>query len=186
MIFLRLFWEFFKVGLFAVGGGLATLPFLYEIAAKTAWFDPAAIIDMIAVSESTPGPIGVNMATYTGFTIHGVLGGLTATFGLVCPSVIICILVRMFIQKFKDSQNVQNIFAGLRPASMALITAAGIGVVTSCLVFPKLLLQGDISNGLHIKGIIFAVLLFVLMRKFKKHPVIYIALSAVVGIIIGF
>ncbi|MBQ9519422.1 MAG: chromate transporter [Firmicutes bacterium] len=186
MIFLKLFWEFFKVGLFAVGGGLATLPFLYEIANKTGWFDAASIIDMIAVSESTPGPIGVNMATYTGFKIHGVIGGITATFGLVLPSIIVAVLVQIFITKFKESKNVQNIFGGLRPASMALVTSAGIGVVTSCLIFPKLLLQGNFADGLHIKGIIFAVVLFYLMRKYKKHPVLYIALSALAGIIIGF
>ena len=186
MIFLKLFWEFFKVGLFAVGGGLATLPFLYEIAAKTGWFDASSIIDMIAVSESTPGPIGVNMATYTGFKIQGILGGITATAGLVLPSIIVCVIVRMFLQKFKESNNVQSIFGGLRPASMALVTSAGLGVVTSCLVFPKLILQGNFADGLHIKGIIFAFILFFLMRKFKKHPVLYIALSAAAGIIIGF
>ena len=186
MIYLQLFWEFFKVGLFAVGGGLATLPFLYEIAAKTGWFDSASIIDMIAVSESTPGPIGVNMATYTGFKIHGISGGITATFGLILPSIIVAVLVQIFITKFKESKNVQNIFNGLRPASMALVTSAGIGVITSCLIFPKLLLAGNFADGLHIKGIIFAVVLFYLMRRFNKHPLLYIALSAAAGLLIGF
>ena len=186
MIFLRLYFEFFKVGLFAVGGGLATLPFLYEIAAKTGWFDAACIIDMLAVSESTPGPIGVNMATYTGFKIHGIPGGLIATAGLVTPSVIIAVLVQIFLQKFRESKNVTAIFNGLRPASMALVFSAGIGVVTSCLIFPKLLLQGNFADGLHVKGIIFAVILFYLMRKYRKHPILYVALSAVAGLIIGF
>ena len=93
MIYLRLFWEFFKVGLFSVGGGLATLPFLYSLGAKTGWFGTADVADMLAVSESTPGPIGVNMATYVGFDCGGVLGGVAATIGLITPSVIIIVLI---------------------------------------------------------------------------------------------
>ena len=89
MIFLRLFWEFFKTGLFAIGGGMATVPFLFDISARTSWFTPSELANMIAISESTPGPIGVNMATYVGFETAGILGGLVATIGLVTPSVII-------------------------------------------------------------------------------------------------
>ena len=97
MIFLQLFWEFFKTGLFAVGGGLATLPFLYRLADKYPWFSAKQIPDMIAVSESTPGPLGINMATYTGFQHSGVIGSIAATFGLVLPSVIIIILILLII-----------------------------------------------------------------------------------------
>ena len=87
MIFLQLFYEFFKTGLFAVGGGLATLPFLEDISQRTGWFTSAQLADMLAISESTPGPIGVNMATYVGFETAGILGSLCATVGLVMPSV---------------------------------------------------------------------------------------------------
>lgn len=100
MIYLQLFYEFFKAGLFAVGGGLATLPFLHEISEKTGWFSIAELMDMIAVSESTPGPIGVNMATYAGFSTAGILGSLAATIGLVFPSVVIIIFV------YKDRKSV--------------------------------------------------------------------------------
>ncbi|MBR6348683.1 MAG: chromate transporter, partial [Spirochaetales bacterium] len=88
MIYLRLFWEFFKTGLFAMGGGMATVPFLFDISAKTGWFTASELADMIAISESTPGPIGVNMATYVGFTTAGIPGGIVATFGLFCPALI--------------------------------------------------------------------------------------------------
>ena len=89
MVYLRLFFEFFRAGLFAVGGGLATLPFLYEISDKTGWFTHQQLADMVAISESTPGPIGVNMATYVGFTTGGLLGSVVATLGLIAPAAII-------------------------------------------------------------------------------------------------
>ena len=100
MIYLRLFFEFFKTGLFAVGGGMATLPFLYDMADKTHWFTSAQLADMIAVSESTPGPLGVNMATYVGFSVSGIPGGIIATLGLVCPAVVIIIIISKFLNKF--------------------------------------------------------------------------------------
>ena len=134
MILLQLYWEFFKVGLFAVGGGLATLPFLQELSARTAWFSLQDLADMIAVSESTPGPIGVNMATYCGFTTAGILGSLCAVLGLVTPSVIIILIVALFLKRFRESKVVEHVFQGLRPASCALITAAGLGIVVLSLL----------------------------------------------------
>ena len=125
MLYVRLFWEFFKTGLFAVGGGLATLPFLQDMAERTGWFTHAQLADMLAVSESTPGPIGVNMATYVGFTTGGVPGALVATLGLVTPSVIVILIVAAFLKAFRDSKWVSGAFYGLRPASTALVAAAG-------------------------------------------------------------
>ena len=112
MLFLQLFWEFFKTGLFAIGGGMATVPFLQEISARTGWFTASDLADMIAVSESTPGPIGINMATYVGYTtVHnhygpfaGILGGVIATIGLVTPSVIIILIIAKFLEKFRDNR----------------------------------------------------------------------------------
>ena len=124
MLYLQLFWEFFKTGLFAVGGGLATLPFLQDMADRTGWFTHAQLADMLAVSESTPGPIGVNMATYVGFTTGGIGGALVATIGLVTPSVIVILIVAAFLKAFRDSKWVSAAFYGLRPASTALIAAA--------------------------------------------------------------
>ena len=126
MILLRLFWEFFKTGLFAVGGGMATLPFLYDMSARTGWFTQARLADMIAVSESTPGPIGVNMATYVGFETAGIPGAVVATLGLICPSIIIIILIARVMKQFRESKTVDAVFYGLRPCSIALIAAAGL------------------------------------------------------------
>ncbi len=110
MIFLQLFWEFFKTGLFSIGGGLATLPFLKAISLKYPWFTPNDLLDMIAVSESTPGPIGVTTATYAGFRAAGIPGAITATVSLILPSVIIIILVSRVLNKFRNSPLVKNAF----------------------------------------------------------------------------
>ena len=125
MIYIRLFWEFFKTGLFSVGGGLATLPFLYRMSETTGWFTASQLADFIAVSESTPGPIGINMATYVGYSTAGIPGALVATAGLVTPSVIIIIIIAGVIAKFRSSKYVDAIFYGLRPCSVGLIAAAG-------------------------------------------------------------
>ena len=122
MILLRLFWEFFKTGLFAVGGGLATLPFLYDISERTGWFSAAEIADLLAVSESTPGAIGINMSTYAGVHTAGVIGGIVATMGLICPSIIVIIIISNVLKKFQDSKLVQKIFYGLRPASLGCVS----------------------------------------------------------------
>lgn len=110
----ELFFEFFKAGLFAVGGGLATLPFLYDIASRYDWMSVESITDMIAISESTPGPLGVNMATYAGYHAYGVLGGVVATFALVLPSIIVIVIVAKILEKFKENRLVKDTFAGLR------------------------------------------------------------------------
>lgn len=124
----QLFWQFFKTGLFAVGGGLATLPFLQEMSRLTHWFTTTDIADMVAVSESTPGPLGVNMATYVGFKTAGFAGGAIATLGLIAPSIIIILIIARMLRRFQSSAIVSQIFSGLRPASAALIMAAGLSV----------------------------------------------------------
>ena len=134
MIYLRLFYEFAKTGLFAVGGGMATIPFLYAISEKTGWFTAADIGNMIAISESTPGAMGVNMSTYVGCSVKGVLGAVIATLGLVLPSIIVILIISRMLEKFKDSKLVQKIFYGLRPASTGLIIAAGVGVATETFI----------------------------------------------------
>ena len=182
MIYLRLLWEFFKVGLFSVGGGLATLPFLYSLGAKTGWFSTADVANMLAVSESTPGPIGVNMATYVGFLTGGVPGAVTATIGLIAPSVIVILIVAAFLQAFRDSKYVAGAFYGLRPASTALITAAGLVVLRE-----TFWLTGGV---LFWQGIILAAVLLVLTRWVRQtknwHPIVFIGLSALVGVVFRF
>ena len=188
MLYLKLFWEFFQTGLFAVGGGMATIPFLYDISDKTGWFTHQDLANMIAVSESTPGPIGVNMATYVGFisgmqegnALSAVLGAVTASLGLVAPSLIVILIVAAMLKRFKDSVYVQKAFYGLRPASTGLIAAAGISVAVSNLF--------DLSAGsVNYKGIILAAVLWLLTNKVKQtkkfHPIVFIGFSALVGIV---
>lgn len=176
---LLIFIEFFKIGLFAVGGGLATLPFLYDLAERYSWISIADITNMIAISESTPGPIGINMATYVGYLHSGVAGAVTTPLGEVFPSLIIVVIIARFLQKFRESTIFNDVFYALRPASVGMIVAAGIGVV-------KLAFFGETYYDFFWQGGILAVLLFAAMKKFKLHPVVYIAISALVGVIFKF
>lgn len=187
MTLLRLMFEFFKTGLFAVGGGLATLPFLYEISDKTGWFSHADIADMIAISESTPGAIGINMSTYAGFKTAGVPGGILATLSLAAPSLIIILIIAKFLNKFRDNPNVEGAFYGLRPASIAMITAAGINVAKVALVnIPAFQASGSLADLFLPKAIILGILIFVGQKKLNWSPILFIALSAVVGIVLKF
>ena len=191
MILLQLFWEFFKVGLFAVGGGMATVPFLYDMGEKTGWFTRMQVADMLAVSESTPGPIGVNMATYVGFSVEGILGAVIATLGLVTPSIIVILIIAGMLQKFRNSRYVSAAFYGLRPASAALIAAAGVSVLTVSI----LNVEGFAASGLLFdlfqwKGLALAAVILVLTNFIKStkklHPIVFILASAVVGAVFGF
>ena len=191
MIYLQLFFEFFKAGLFAIGGGMATLPFLYNITDKTGWFTYDQLSDMIAVSESTPGPIGVNMATYVGFSTGGLLGAIVATVGLVTPSIIIIIIISYFLKSFRENKYVDAAFYGLRSASTGLIAAAGMTVVTITLFNLDLFKSsGKLIDIFNWKALILAIIIYVLSNNVKKtknlHPVFFIAGSAIVGIIFGF
>lgn len=185
MIYLRLFYEFLKIGLFTVGGGLATLPFLQDLAERTHWFDVAFITDMIAISESTPGPIGINMATYVGYSVGNVLGGIVATLGEIIPSLIIVSLVSKFLTTFKNNKNIDNAFYGIRPTVTALITAAGLEVFNIAIINMNLLSKGIFERIDLIKVLLF-VTIFYLIRKFNKHPIVYIGISAFVGIVFKF
>ncbi len=188
MIYLRLFWEFFKVGLFSVGGGLATLPFLYSLGAKTGWFGTADVANMLAVSESTPGPIGVNMATYVGFDCGGVLGGVVATLGLVTPSVIVIVLIAMALQAFRTNRYVDAAFYTLRPASTGLIAAAGWSVFVLVLAnLDAYRASYQLADLIQWKNLVLFAVIWVLtnlVKPLKKlHPVVFLALAAVVGIV---
>ena len=195
MMYLQLFWEFFKTGLFAVGGGMATIPFLYEMSDKTGWFTHNDLANMIAVGESTPGPIGVNMATYVGFVtgmqdmgiLTAILGAVTATMGLITPCVIIILIVAAVLKSFRNNRYVNSAFYGLRPASTGLIAAAGFTVVAANLFFSDVWAQGNYLGAFNWKGIALAVVLWLLTNVVKKtkkwHPIVFIGFSALVGII---
>ena len=187
MIYLRLFFEFFKTGLFSVGGGLATLPFLYDIADRTGWFTHAQIADMLAISESTPGPIGVNMATYAGFQTAGILGSVVATLGLVTPSFIIILIIAMFLKKFRDNVYVDRVFYGLRPASLAMITSSFISIVLIAIVnIPLFKSTGSLTDLISFPALALAAAVFILNRKTKWHPIWFILASAVIGAVYGY
>lgn len=179
MIILELIVAFFKIGLFAVGGGLATLPFLYELAGSKAWITVEDISNLVAIAESTPGPLGVNMATYTGFLQSGVWGAIAAPLGLVLPSLIISIIIARFLNKFRNSKIVNDVFYGLRAASCGLIAAAGAGVA-------RLAFFGDKITDFFWQGALLFVVLYIAVKKLKWHPIAFIAISAICGIIFKF
>lgn len=191
MLYLKLFWEFFKTGLFAIGGGMATIPFLYDISDATGWFTHNDLANMIAVGESTPGPIGINMATYVGFvtgmndggTFGAVIGAVIATLGLITPSVIVILVVAEILKSFRDNRYVNQAFYGLRPASTGLIAAAGLSVMVANLFYEG---QAGLA-AINWKGWILAIVLWLLTNRVKKtkglHPIVFIGVSAVAGIL---
>lgn len=196
---IRLYWEFFKTGLFAVGGGMATLPFLKAIGENTGWYTYTDLMNMLAVSESTPGPIGINMATYVGFTVGGVPGAVVATLGEVTPSIIVILIVAMMLKKFRDNVYVNRAFYGLRPASTGLIGGACVTVILEVLtnvstsspagsLFNQFALDG--SSLFKLQGLALAAVLLVFTNWVKPtknlHPIVFIAVSAVIGVVFRF
>lgn len=190
-LYLRLFYEFFKTGLFAFGGGMATLPFLYSMSDATGWFTHGQLADMIAVSESTPGPIGVNMATFVGFTTGGIPGAIIATLGLVAPSIIVILIIARVLEAFRQNKYVDAVFYGLRPCSVGLIAAAGMLVVKIAMFNFDLYGQtGALADLFNFRALALAAALVVFTRFVKitkkLHPIVFIAASAAVGIIFSF
>ena len=191
MILLRLFFEFAKVGLFAVGGGMATVPFMYDIADRTGWFTHELLADMIAVSESTPGPIGVNMATYVGYVTAGYPGSVVATLGLIAPEILVILLVARAMKAFRVHPLVDAGFYGLRPCSVGLIAAAGMLVLRIALLHTDLIGTGaTILQIVNWKAVALAAVLLACTRYVKKlkglHPAVFILASAAVGILFRF
>ena len=197
MIFLSLFLEFFKVGLFSVGGGLATIPFLYDLASRRPeWYTASDVADMIAISESTPGPIGINMATYVGFTSGGqtelgilgsFLGALLATLGLITPSIIIILIIAGFLKKFSENKFVTSAFYGIRPAAVAMVMSALLLLCRNVFLnLPQAIGDFSLASSVNWIALGLGILIFILINKFKKvHPIAFIGLGAVCGILFG-
>lgn len=185
MTYLYLFFEFFKVGLFAVGGGPATIPFLSELAHKSyGWYTEQDLVNFIAISEGTPGPIGINMATYAGYYAGGVPGGIIATLGLITPSILIILVIARFLKDFGKNKVVQSVFYGIRPAVAGLITVAVLNLFGMALYTYK-----DAVLSLHLPQFAFCLLLFVCMqlKPLKKlHPIVWLGASAIIGIVFKF
>lgn len=170
-LFLNLFFQFFQIGVFSFGGGYATLPFLYAIGENFHWYTPAQLTNMLAVSSVTPGPVGINVATYAGYTTSGILGAFIATGAIILPSLIISTVVFKILDKFKSNSIVQGAVKALKSAGCALLSAVGI----------KLLF----TSNLHLIGTMFFVLLIILSFKKKSDPIFYLGLSALFGLIFG-
>mgnify|MGYP003295568343 CR=1 FL=1 len=187
MMYLQLFFAFFKTGLFAMGGGLATLPFLYEISEKYGWFSSEMIADMLAISESTPGPIGVNMATYAGFTTAGVGGAVLATAGLVLPSLLIVLCIAAAISRFRNNRYVENAFSAIRPAVVAMIFLAFVEVLkASVLHLDAFMETRNFASLFHLPALVLFLLFYALYHFGKKiHPIVLVLLGALAGIILG-
>lgn len=171
-LFIQLFLQFFHVGVFSFGGGYATLPFLYDIAEKYHWYSTKQLTDMLAISSITPGPVGVNVATFAGFATSGILGSLIATTAIILPSYIIVTIVYKVLDKFRTNRNVKGAIRGLKPAGCALLSAVGI----------KLLF----TSNLHLLGTLILVAFVVASLKQKHDPLFYLGISAVLGLVIGY
>ena len=170
MIYINLFLQFFQIGLFSFGGGYATIPFLYHIAETHKWFTPQQLTDMIAISSITPGPIGVNMATFAGHTTAGILGSILATFAIVLPSYIIVITLTKLLNKFNNNKNLRAAIYALKPAGCGLLAAIGINLI--------------ITNSSLI-GMFFLLIMFYLSLKKKRDPLFYLGISALFGLSSG-
>ncbi len=201
MTYLLLFWEFFKTGLFAIGGGLATVPFLRDIAlSHPEWYDLELLGNMIAISESTPGPMGVNMATYVGYHVgslmfgipSGIFGGIFTTFGLVLPSVIVIVFISKVLEKFKSSPLVESAFYTIRPAVTGMIISVGITMLKPALLnidfstlaeFKEQLSSAGIWGAIDWKAIVLFIVLMVVtnIKKLNIHPILYIIAAGVCG-----
>jgi chromate transporter len=177
-----LFAQFFKIGLFAVGGGYATLPFLYEMADKEEWLSVEKIGDMLAVAQSVPGAIGVNLSVYTGFQCSGTPGGMIAALGLATPSIIMIIGIARILNTFKESAIAASLFSGLRPAGAGLLSAAALGALALSLLNP---VAKTWTAMLRWRECVLFVAIFLLIRLLKQHPIVYIALAGVVGVALG-
>ncbi len=182
MILLTLCWRFFLTGLFAVGGGLATLPFLTEMSiAHPDWFSQEMLVNMVAVSESTPGPIGVNMATYVGYTVAGIPGAVLATLSLVLPSLVIILIIARVLQKYRSSPLVNSVFSKLRPVVTGLIAAAAYGLLKIVLGFGS---EGVVFSWLNL-GILVGIFILTQIKPIAKlHPILFILLGAALGIVL--
>lgn len=180
-VFAELFIEFFQIGLFAVGGGPATIPFLMDIPERHDWYTKADVVNMLAVSESTPGPIGINMATYAGFSAAGFAGGITATFSLVLPSLIVIVIIAKILEKFSSNPYVKSAFSGIRPVVTGLIATAVYSIFQTALFTDS---EGKFQLPLF--SLVLCAAFFVLMnlKKLKKvHPFFWMVAGASIGII---
>ena len=181
-LYFLLYYEFLKIGIFAIGGGYAALPFLYYVQQQYKWFTIEELTNMIAVSNITPGPIGINMATYVGYTTGSFLGSFLATTAIVTgPFIFVYAIIKLF-DKFKSCNWVSHIFLGLRPASCALLASIGFNLILKTITYTK----PEYSSIIQIdyKALILFILLIIPFSFMKKNPLLAIVAGAIGGIII--
>ena len=184
MIYLELFFTFFMIGAFTFGGGYAMLPLIQEEVAAKGWVDSAMLVDFVAVSESTPGPFAINMATYVGSEVGGVLGSVCSTLGVVLPSFLVILIVAKCYEKFRQSKVVKGCMSGLKPAVVGLIAGAVVSVASTVL-FPAGFSAAAFTDwSLYLALAIGAVMLVLAFKK--AHPILIICISAVLGIAFGY
>ncbi len=189
MIFLELFSTFFMIGLFTFGGGYAMIPLIQEQMLEKMWLTSEEIINFIAVSESTPGPFAINVATYVGSEVGGegffrILGAFSSTLGVVLPSFIVILIVARIFEKFKTSKIVGGVMTGLRPAVIGLIASAVLSIGRTAF-FPKGLMLSVFSDiKIYISVSIFLIAAILAFKK--KHPILIVILSAAIGIATGY
>ena len=171
MIYLLLIWEFFKIGLFSFGGGYATIPFLYQLSVQYGWYTIEELKQMAAIASITPGPVGINVATYAGLNTANIAGALCATVSEMVPSLILVIIVSKLLRKFSENFYVKAVIASLKPISCALLTSVAVGLLKPTL--------GDI------KGLILLAVLLILSWKSKKDPIFYMIIAGLTGVIVS-
>ncbi len=187
-IILELFLTFFKIGLFTFGGGYAMLPLIMQEVESHGWMSEAELLNFVAVSESTPGPFAINIATYVGTETGGVLGAVFATLGVVMPSFIVILIVAKCYEKFKNSNAVKGALNGLRPAAIGLIGSAVMTTALAVFVpngFEKFAFENVLSVEFISAAVIFALALLLLLKK-KIHPIVIVVISAALGIATGY
>lgn len=185
MIYLQLFIQFFKIGLFAFGGAYATIPFLYDISDKFGWFSHADILNMLAISQALPGPIGINMATFAGLKVAGLKGALVASLALVTPSLILVSVAFQFLKKFSKHPVVNASLWGLRPAASAMIAYALVVIIKSVLFdLDKFFATGYIISVFKINAFLILAILILLNVKIKIHPSLNVFIAGVLGFIL--
>jgi chromate transporter len=184
MLLFKLFFTFLKIGLFTFGGGYAMLPLIQAEVIANKWMENEALVNFIAVSESTPGPFAINCATYVGMETGGIFGAICATLGVVTPSFIVILCVARFYKKFKESKIVSSVMTGLRPAVIGLIGSALVSMILTVFL-PNGFDFGGIAIPDLLVSLAIAVVMTILVFK-KVHPIIIIVLSAVAGIAAGY
>ena len=183
MTLLKLFWSFFQIGLFSIGGGYAAMPLIeHQIVDLNGWLTMTQFADIMTIAEMTPGPIAINAATFVGIRIAGPVGAIAATIGCITPSCVIVTALAYVYYRFRGLSTVQGILAGLRPAVVAMIASAGLSLLILALFGQRTIPDG--LRGLDVTALVIFAAAFLVLRRWKPNPIWVIAASGAVGILL--